>query len=101
MGRSKTLLVNWKGINGAAHGKRKLVIRKNESNLYSCPIRLCLHEDFKSSRGLRKHIDGKHGWYYYFDQQPDIKREELEIMEIPKQKSSTFKIPSFTLVDGI
>ena len=85
MGRSKCLAVNWKVVNGAAHGRRKLIIRQNEKSLFSCPIRLCLHEDFKSSRGLRKHIDNKHGWYYYFDEQPDVKREDLKVAEKIKE----------------
>ena len=101
MGRSKCLAVNWKVVNGAAHGRRKLIIRQNEKSLFSCPIRLCLHEDFKSSRGLRKHIDNKHGWYYYFDEQPNIKREDLKVAEKIKEKNDTSKKPAFSLDEGI
>ena len=53
---NRQLVVNWKAMDGAAHGKRKLVLRQNERKLYTCPVKLCLHADFRSSRGLRKHV---------------------------------------------
>ena len=62
MKRSRCLFVNWKAMDGSAHGKRKLVLRKNDHQMYTCPVKLCLHCDFKSSRGLRKHIDNNHPW---------------------------------------
>lgn len=99
--RSRSLFVNWRAVDGSAHGKRKLVLRKNDKELYTCPINLCLHSDYKSSRGLRKHIDGKHSWYYYFDEQPEVKREEIEMNQPAKKKICTSKKPSFTLEEGI
>jgi len=101
MKRSRNLYVNWKAVDGAAHGKRKLVIKKNEQDSYTCPVKLCLHDNFKSSRGLRKHIDNKHHWYYYFDEQPEIKREEVEVNQPVKLKSSTVNKPAFSLEEGI
>ena len=101
MARNRSLIVNWKAVDGATHGKRKLIIRKNENDFFTCPVRLCLHADFKSNRGLRKHVDNKHPWYYYFDEQPDIKREELITMEKPCKKICTAKIPAFSLENGI
>ena len=74
MKRSRSLAVNWKAIEGAAHSKRQLVLRKNDNDLFTCPVKLCLHADFKSNRGLRKHINNKHPWFYYFDDQPEVKR---------------------------
>jgi len=89
--RRRRLFVNWNSINGAAHGKRKLILRSNHKGTFTCPINLCLHSDFKSKRGLRKHIDNLHSWYYYFDEQPDIKREEIEEIQptIPR-RANTF-----------
>ena len=98
---SRCLFVDWKAVNGAAHGKRKLIIRENESSLFTCPVKLCLHADFRSSRGLRKHIDGKHPWYYYFEDQPEIKREEIEDVQPPKKKVCTANKPAFSLSEGI
>ena len=52
---------------------------------------LCLHADFNSSRGLRKHIDNKHPWYYYFDEQPEVKGEDMSILEPTSKKVCTSK----------
>ena len=101
MPRQRRLQVNWKALLGAAHGKRTLKLRPNVRNLYTCPIKLCLHADFKSCRGLRKHINIKHPWYYYFDEQPVVKREDMvDITPIPKRASTASK-PSFSLDEGI
>ena len=98
---SRTLHVNWKAVEGAAHGKRKLSLRKNDYGLYTCPVKLCLHADFNSSRGLRKHINNKHPWFYYFDEQPEIKREEIQESQPITSRASTFKKPAFALDEGI
>ena len=97
----RTLQVNWKAVNGAAHGRRKLSLRSNDNNSYMCPIKLCLHAAFKSSRGLRKHINTKHAWYYYFDEQPEVKREELEVQEQTRKKAYIATKPAFSLDEGI
>ena len=86
MTKRTLLFVDWQAIDGAARGKRKLKLRINEEGTYTCPVHLCLHTNFKSQRGLRKHIDNKHSWYYYFERQPDIKREELEVIQPPSKR---------------
>jgi len=101
MKHGRTLYVNWKAIDGASHGKRKLAIRRNNNGGYTCPVTLCLHDSFKSNRGLRKHINTKHHWYYYFDEQPELKREEIEVNQPAKLKASTSKKPAFSLEEGI
>ena len=101
MRRSRCLIVNWKALDGAAYSKRQLILRKNDKCLYTCPAKLCLHADYKSSRGLRKHIDNKHPWYYYFDEQPEVKREEMSEPPIIKKRASTSSKPAFSLEDGI
>lgn len=103
MKRNRCLNVNWKAMNGATHGKRKLILRENDKGLYTCPVKYCLYADFKSSRGLRKHIDNKHPWYYFFDEQPVVKREEIEIDQVPMlpKKTSTSKMAAFSIEEGI
>ena len=101
MKRARSLVVNWKAVEGAAHGKRKLLLRKNEHNFYTCPVKLCLHADFKSSRGLRKHINNKHPWFYYFDEQPEVKREAMTEQQPNRKKAFTAKKPAFSLDEGI
>ncbi|XP_066924531.1 uncharacterized protein [Clytia hemisphaerica] len=101
MRRPRRLQVNWKSLVGAAHGKRTLKLRPNQRDLYTCPIKLCLHGDFKSCRGLRKHINTKHPWYYYFDEQPEVKREDMTDFPVAPKRASTAGKPSFSLDEGI
>ena len=75
MAQRRVLFVDWRSINGAAQGKRKLVLRENEHGKYTCPINICLHSDYKTARGLRKHIENRHSWFFYFDKQPEKKVE--------------------------
>ena len=101
MRRPRRLQVNWKALEGAAHGKRTLKLRPNAKNLYTCPVKLCLHADFKSCRGLRKHINIKHPWYYYFEEQPEVKREDMADAPQVTNRASTVSKPSFSLDEGI
>ena len=95
------LFVNWKSIEDSTHCKRRLVLRKNDSNTYSCPVTLCLYDDFKSHRGLRKHIENKHSWYYYFDDQPKVKKEDLPVFPETTNKVSTVHKPSYCVEKGL
>ena len=97
----KVLNVDWKLINGAAVKKRVLRLKRNADGYFLCPITICLHVGFKSDRGLRKHIDNAHPWYYYFDEQPVINRAEAAHKSEEKRKSSTHSMPAFSLTDGI
>ena len=102
MARKRTLFVDWHSVNGSAGGKRKLELRENDKGKYTCPAKLCLHSDFKSKRGLRKHIDNKHPWYYYFDEQPEVKREEIELNQpVVSKKASTSSKPYYSIENGI
>ena len=100
MAERRVLVVNWKSIDGAAQGKRKLQLRNNDEGTFTCPVKLCLHANFKSHRGLRKHIDNKHPWYYYFEEQPSVKREDIENSQPPSRRASTFKFPSYSIEEG-
>ena len=74
------LSVDWRVYNGAACKRRMLRLKANADGIFLCPIDNCLHVGFKSQRGLRKHIESRHSWYYYFDEQPKINRQQI----IPK-----------------
>ena len=102
MARRRVLFVDWHSMNGSANGKRKLTLQENDKGKFTCPAKLCLHADFGSKRGLRKHIDNKHPWYYYFDEQPEIKREEVEQNQpnVPK-KASTNSKPYYSMEEGV
>lgn len=79
-----------------------MILRTNENGTFTCPVSLCLHTDFKSKRELRKHIDNKHPWYYYFEDQPEEKREEIEELQpVILKKASTVSKPSYSMEEGI
>ena len=94
------LVVNWKAIDGSARQRKMLRLRRDTNGKFMCFIEGCLHTGFKSNRGLRKHIDARHPWYYYFDKEPSVKREVIE-KEKEKLKQPTNSIPSFSVTSGI
>ena len=100
-GPRRVLFVNWHSLNGAAQGKRKLVLRANNEGSFTCPVNLCLHSNFKSQRGLRKHIDNKHPWYYYFEEQPQVNRKEIEALQPPQRRANTLSKPCYSMEVGI
>ena len=95
------LSVDWRVFNGAACKRRMLRLKANADGIFLCPIDNCLHVGFKSQRGLRKHIESRHSWYYYFDEQPKINREEIIGKEYVKMKKTTHTVPAFSLEDGV
>ena len=95
------LHVDWRAVNGACRKKRILHLKNNTDGLFCCPITTCLHMGFKSQHGLRKHIDSDHCWYYYFNEQPTLNRDEVKEKEKERAKCSTFKMPAFSLQDGM
>ena len=69
---SRKCKVNWSDINGASPKPKQLHLEKDETDcLYHCPIQECGHDGFQSQRGCRKHVNTKHGWFYFFDQKPE------------------------------
>ena len=101
MARKKLLNVDWQRVKGAAIRKRILRLKANADGVFICPIVTCLHVGFKSDRGLRKHIETIHPWYFYFDQQPEINRANVIRNDKEKWKCSTHNVPAFTLEEGV
>ena len=96
----RTLCFNWSAIQGARTKKRRLYLEEDNCGLYLCPVRTCLHEGYKSKRGLRKHINTHHEWYLYFDSQPEVKREDAQPRKLDKRKASTHKQPRLSVDVG-
>ena len=99
--RRRCLNIDWKAVEGASTRKRVLHLTADEDKKYLCPVVTCLHDGYKSIRGVRKHINSIHPWYFWFDEQPRIRREEAFHLPIKKVKGTTHKMPSFSLTDGI
>ena len=99
--KRRLLYLDWKELDGAAKKKRVLSLRQNDENEYICPVDGCLHIAFKSQRGIRKHINNIHPWYFYFDDQPKVNRQQAKEQSTSSMKNSTHKIPAFSLETGV
>lgn len=99
--KRRLLYLDWKELDGATKKKRVLSLRHNDENEYICPVNGCLHIAFKSQRGIRKHINSIHPWYFYFDEQPKVNREQAKEQATSSLRNSTHKIPAFSLETGI
>jgi hypothetical protein len=53
---------------------KRLNLKPNQDGVYFCPVDLCESNGFNSKRGCRKHVHIKHGWYYFFDEKPDMSK---------------------------
>ena len=62
----------WKTAIGASSKSRRLKLSPNSEGMFSCPVRNCESENYRSKRGCRKHVYNKHGWFYYFQEKPDV-----------------------------
>ena len=89
--KRRLLYLDWKELDGAAKKKRVLSFRENDENEYICPVNGCLHIAFKSQRGIRKHINSIHPWYFYFDQQPKVNREQAKEPSTSSLRNSTIR----------
>ena len=100
--RKNFLSVNWKVIDGAARQKKMLRLRPDGDGQFSCPVENCMHNGFRSARGLRKHIDITHAWYYYFDKVPTVNRDQIQNDPTKiRGKCIARNVPSFSVTEGI
>ena len=62
----------WKDALGAAKKPKRLHLVPDKDGLFNCPVDLCDSDSFHTKRGCRKHVFQRHGWYYYFEEKPNI-----------------------------
>ena len=100
---TKTLLPKpmWQKAVGIARKPRRLSLQRNLNGKYSCPVVFCDSEPFASKRGCRKHVFFKHGWYYFFNEKPNVFDYFPELstkLSIEKcgKKCTTSSMPSFS-----
>ena len=96
----RSLCFDWISLEGARKKKRKLHLEPGDDGVYLCPVTSCLHVGFKSQRGVRKHVNNKHEWFFYFDTQPAVKREDAQERESVRKKASTHKKVAFSIEHG-
>ena len=98
--KRRMLHVNWQALEGACKKKKILKLRPNVNGVYECPVENCLHDDFLSQRGLRKHINNVHTWYYYFDSRPSVARKKLSSTDLVIQPAN-FTDAQFSIEKGV
>lgn len=101
MPSKRKLHVRWCNIAGAATKKRILHLQPNGEGTFTCPIGTCLVLDYKSVRGLRKHINNIHPYFYWFDEAPVVHKDDENIIRKQKLKATTHKMPAFSLEKGL
>ena len=100
--KDKFLRVNWRAIEGSAKSKKILRLRADSDGNFPCPVPNCMHLGFRSSRGLRRHIDTRHSWLYWFSSEPAVNRNQLASdPEKIGSKAVTHNIPSFSIDEGV
>lgn len=90
----------WRNAIGASKKPKRLHLVSDAEGQYHCPVEICDSNPFYSQRGCRKHVYGRHGWFYYFDKRPNIEEvlpaHKTRNNKITKSKrSSTNKMPMF------
>ena len=90
----------WKNAVGASLKPKRLKLVSDKDGLYNCIVPNCDGYVFKSQRGCRKHIFFRHGWYFYFDEKPNLEEVLPERTIFTKSiqkthKSNTRNIPMF------
>jgi len=68
----------------------------NQDGYFVCPVEGCDSDAYKSKRGCRKHVFVKHGWYYYFEQKPQIEKSFPE-KKLPKENLKTGRFKTLDL----
>ena len=72
----------------------------SHNGLFICPLAYCDSKPYRSKRGCRNHVFTKHGWYYYFEEKPDIAKVLPEVStrtnnyQLPKRVKSS-NMPMF------
>ena len=84
--------VDWESVQDAFTKPRRLHLEKGSDGVHHCPVTGCEHTGFSTQRGCRKHVKTKHGWYYYFDDKPNVCDSPVAIDEI--QEKTCKMLPS-------
>ena len=91
----------WQKVIGITKKARRLRLTPSTDGKYFCPVQLCDSEGYNSQRGCRKHVFKRHGWYFFFDEKPDIAHYFPEVSTRNNKnfgrvkRTATVNMPSF------
>ena len=92
--------VDWSALENAREHKRVLVLKKDDNEIYHCPVESFSHPGFTSERGCTKHINT----YFYFDENPtrDINDQMTSTSSNQdlEKKTCTIYMPSYPVNSG-
>ena len=98
----RQLVVNWEKVSNAWPLRKKLKLEGNTDNQFVCPVTTCLHFPFKSKRGCRKHVNTKHGWFFYFDCVPVLSTIDKDEASVGMgKKAYTRDQPTYSVAAGV
>ena len=93
--------VDWSKIDGSSPKPKRLHLEKDETDsLYHCTIQVCDHDEFKSQRGCRKHVNTKHNWFFFFDDKSDqrgLVASTKELADVDKSREIANHLPEYCL----
>ena len=92
--------VDWASVPGARNKKRKIHLEPDTNGLFTCPVTLCLHTQYRSRRGCVKHIETHHSWWFYHDSMPPVFKKEEPKAVSEKYKATTHTKPAFSITAG-
>ena len=90
----------WKDAVGASSKAKRLHLKYDKNGNFNCPVPSFDSDSFTPKRGCRKYLYHRHGWFYFFDEKPNVEEvlpaKALSLKQIRKTKrSKTVEMPSF------
>ena len=81
------------------------MLKKDDNEIYHCPVESCSHLGFTSKRGCRKHVTNIHPWYFCFDENPTRDINDQMALTSSNQdlekKTCTISMPSYPVNSGV
>ena len=97
--------VDWSALENTREHKLVLVLKKEDKEIYHCPVESCSHPGFTGKRGCRKHINNTPPWYFYFDENHtrDINDQitSTSTNQDLEKKTCTIYITSYPVNSGV
>ena len=91
----------WQKALGFQKKPRRLKLELSGDSKFYCPVKNCETNGYLSQRGCRKHVFQRHGWFYFFDEKPELSNYFPEIstrsskMPQKAKRNCTSKMPMF------
>ena len=92
----------WHKAVGLEKKPKRLKLEKLDDGKFYCPVSHCESDGYFSKRGCRKHVYQRHGWFYFFENKPDVcdyfpeaNTRNATLLLSKRKRSCTSNMPSF------